>query len=633
VPREQIFDAAQPNNRMRESSSASSPPLPGALPPPPEALWHAVVQGNTEIVEAMIAQGALVSGRTCDPQGHSVFWDAVAFQKAEVALLLLRHFPPGDREAGSTAAAQAQRERGVDLLETHARRGDTLLHLASCFEVFTPKVAELFAAIFEGTSGDHHRSCNAQGQSFLHIAAVKPHVWILRFAAQHNLDALFSATDGAGWSPRILVEHHLAQRGIAEQPPPLPTLAAARVPPWCRLGSVKPSTPGGTRPPFADVALEIQDEVLEKTVQVFAHRVVLAANSEVLHEQLLQLGRGDGGDASPASSSTSSPVVAIPVDSQCCRSADVALFALRFLYTGEPACDFEGNGHLLWQLTCLCAKYRLPAPLLAWAHDALLSCLDDPRYGDVVPVLLRAAEPISLGPEARRFVARRFIGKDAAWSGVEADKRARTLEIALGELEQCLAPAFSQARETQQQHAPQQQAVSSQQLPTAQAMAASMQGGDPRQQDPRLRDPRMQDARMQDPRMQDPRMQDPRLQDPRMQDPRLQDPRMQDPRFQDPRMQDPRMQDPRMQDPRMQDPRVQDPRMQDPRMQDSRMQDPRMQDPRMQDPRMLDPRMQDPRMHEAWSSAGEMSHAERVAIQAGGGAGRGDSYHLMEGYR
>merc|ERR1711865_761271 len=68
------------------------------------------------------------------------------------------------------------------------------------------------------------------------------------------------------------------------------------------------------------------------------------------------------------------------------------------------------------------------------------------------------------------------------------------------------------------------------------------------------------------------------------------------------------------------DPMSQSVPSQDPLMQDPRMQDPRMQDPRMQDPRMQDPRMNDPR---AWSSHLELSHAERVAIQAGGNAGRG----------
>lgn len=102
---------------------------------------------------------------------HSIFWDAVAFHQPEVALWLLQRFPP-----------QLASDIGVDLAEIHARRGDSLLHLAASLPHFTPAAAELFWALLHGGRASTpapllHR--NRDGQNFVHAAASHLNFWIL----------------------------------------------------------------------------------------------------------------------------------------------------------------------------------------------------------------------------------------------------------------------------------------------------------------------------------------------------------------------------------------------------------------------------------------------------------------------
>ena len=106
----------------------------------------------------------------------------------------------------------------------------------------------------------------------------------------------------------------------------------------------------------------IEDEE-RGAVRLYAHRVMLAASSRVWHQALSQ--------------STSSPQASVlRLDPEMCRSAAVALCALRFLYTGKAECSFERDGAMLMQLFRLCVGCGLPSPLRLWALDALLRSLE-----------------------------------------------------------------------------------------------------------------------------------------------------------------------------------------------------------------------------------------------------------------
>jgi len=377
-------------------------------------------------VETIIYQGGLASGRSMDNQGHTVLWDALAFQQTEVATLLLKHFPP-------------ETPHGVDMAETHARNGNSLLHLASGIQAFTKAAAELFRRLFLATPEVLRTHRNARGQSFVHIAAAQLNIWVLKFAASQGLDSLFSDCDTAGWSPRRLIERHLANWKIAEVPPP-PQLGHTTMPAWCPLGTLQPHTPGSAPPMFADVIVEIDDATRGGRVQLFAHRVVLAASSPVWKKDLASaFSRRPVQEEAPQTA-------VIRIDPNICSSVDVALLALRFIYTGEAslAASLEeispiASGNSMMQLLRFCLRYQLPSPLTRWAKDALLRVLDDPRHGDIVLELMRNPQVLGLPPAARQIIARCFIRQDAAWHVSEGVDRARLLEAAIDELQPCFS--------------------------------------------------------------------------------------------------------------------------------------------------------------------------------------------------
>jgi len=379
----------------------------------PDELWHAVTSGNLEIVETIIYQGGLVSGQTRDQTGHSVFWDAVAFQQADVALLLLKHFTPGT-------------PHGVDLMETHHRNGNSLLHLISSIKNFTPSATELFWKVFSEIPEGMYRHCNARGQTFVHTAAGHLNLWILKCAANGGLFADFSALDNAGWSPRRLLDYHLSSWRIAEEIPPAKPLPVerCRIPPWCRL-----PIPGSVESPFTDVVVTVCEESSGAgALKLPAHAVVLATISSEWHREL-QLAWKSGSGA---------PVV-LTVDPESCRSGQVLNYVLNFAYTGDVSCSFETNGPLLWQLLCLCARYNLPSTLSERAKVALLRCLNDPLCGNTIPALLRDAKDVGLSALERQFVARHFISQDAAWHGAEPAEQSTLLTEAISELEPCFS--------------------------------------------------------------------------------------------------------------------------------------------------------------------------------------------------
>lgn len=399
---------------------------PGIYLAVPEVVWRAVVDGDVRTMEAVICQGGLVSGRTRDPQGHSVLWDAIAFGSPEMALLLLRSFPP-------------DMACGVDLGELHPRNGNSLLHLVSGQQVFTPQAEGLFAMIFERMPEAYRMHRNVRGQTFLHVAAGRLRTWVLKFAAVRGLETLFGAPDAAGWTPRSVLEHRLSELGIASQVPARKVAGSARLPPWCRLAALQPPAPG-SRPPFADVAVEVQD-AHRGAVELHAHCIILAGCSPVWHKAL-SVARRDGAlergrEAQVAALEAVPAPVRLPLDPTICSSSDVALFALRFLYTGETECGFQGDVRAMLQLVRLCSACALPAPLRAWAVDALLACLDGVASAQEAAalLLLHEGDEIGLEPVERCFVARRLLASDAAWRAVGDEVRDRVIERALDALE------------------------------------------------------------------------------------------------------------------------------------------------------------------------------------------------------
>ncbi|CAK0904384.1 unnamed protein product [Prorocentrum cordatum] len=210
----------------------------------PELLWKAVMDGDSRTVQAVIQHGGLVSGRAEDPQGHTVFWDALAFQRVDVALLLLRHFPPGT-------------SYGVCLGEQHQRSGNSLLHLAAGLANFTSNAEALFAALFDQVPDGLKAHRNKRGQTIAHTAASRPNFWVLRFLAARSFDSLLVAEDNEGLTPCQMLESAMDSLGVPDLLQPLDA-SASRMPSWCPLRSFQPLA-AGQRPPLSDAVVTVDD--------------------------------------------------------------------------------------------------------------------------------------------------------------------------------------------------------------------------------------------------------------------------------------------------------------------------------------------------------------------------------------
>jgi len=417
---------------------ATTNSAPGMYLAAPEIIWRAITEGDAATVAAIIRQGGLVSGQTRDSHGHTVLWDAIAFGSTEVALLLLKAFPP-------------DQPYGVDLGELHARNGSSLLHLVAGLQVFASQAEGLLAMLFERMPESLRNHRNARNQTFLHVAAGRLNLWVLKFAAVRGLEALFTAEDDKGWTPRSLLDRHMAERGVAERAP-TPRMkkgsCGPHVPPWASLSALQPLAPG-SKPPFSDVVVEVQDEH-RGCVEIHAHRIVLAACSRVWHRALATAPRPeplkpkntDGSqEKAQHHSKAVSPTVLPLLPTQCCN-ADVALFALRFLYTGTTSCTFQADAQLLLQLLQLCVDFSLPAPLMAWALDALFKSMAEGQRPatDEPAALLQRADKLALSPEERCFLARRLFASDTAWEAIDKKLRGQQIEQVLGVLEPFLTP-------------------------------------------------------------------------------------------------------------------------------------------------------------------------------------------------
>jgi hypothetical protein len=409
---------------------------PGMYLAAPEIVWRAITEGDATTVAAIIRQGGLVSGQTRDPHGHSVLWDAIAFGSTEVALLLLKTFPP-------------DQPYGVDLGELHPRNRSSLLHLVAGLQSFASQAEGLLAMLFERMPESLRNHRNARNQTFLHVAAGRLNLWVLKFAAVRGLESMFTAEDDRGWTPRSLLDRHMSERGIAERPPTARTAKGGRgphVPPWASLSALQPPAPG-SKPPFSDVVVEVQDEHRGR-IEIHAHRVVLAACSRVWHRALAAASRPgplkpkntDGSqETAKHNPKACSPTVLPLLQTQCCN-VDVALFALRFLYTGTTECTFQTDAKLLLQLLQLCVAFSLPAPLMAWALDAILQSMAEGQRPatDEPAALLQRAHEFGLSPAEKCFLARRLFASETAWEALDEKLRGQQIEQMLDSLEPLL---------------------------------------------------------------------------------------------------------------------------------------------------------------------------------------------------
>lgn len=369
----------------------------------PPAFVRALARNETHNVDKIVQEG-LVNGRT-RVHGHSCLWSAIAHHSTDVALKLLGHFPPGS-------------VRGVFLEEKHSRHDSSLLHLTCGLSPFTPADAKFFMTLYAAAPTHLRAHCNAHGQNYLHVAAGQMNFWILRHAASQGVRELFTNVDSHGWSVQSLVARHLDMRKIGQKFVPLMPKSPGYV-----LGHVGPAF-CGDRARFSDVALEVEDKRLG-TVLLYAHRVVLASASETWRKELMN---GQHCDASDSDFSV------LKVSRSQCHHAEVAHFAVRFLYTGAFCeCSFQTDSSLMLQLLALCVGCGLPATLLRWSQAVLLDLSE--RCPDLVRCFLEDAQVwTSFLPEARVHLARRVFGNSWTSSGkalyvalTEIDKHAKPL--------------------------------------------------------------------------------------------------------------------------------------------------------------------------------------------------------------
>eukprot|EP00439_Symbiodinium_sp_Y106_P070992 s1711_g12.t1 len=391
--------------RDMASAPAELPPpaaLSGQVAPPTSSTTTGIIRG----IYPVAAGAARAIPRT----------ELSAKAKMQVAILLLRLFPP-------------DMLHGVALGELHQRNGNSLLHLVSSFQQFDSQSEGLFAMLFERMPEALRMHRNLKGQSFLHVAAGRRNFWVLRYAAARGLASLFSVADSVGYTPRKLLEQHLAQLHI--QPPRLrAAFGDTRLPTWCTFGSLKPGSPRETRP-FSDVCVEV--EWKGTVTKLDAHRVILATGSPLWHQQLRE--RGTQGGAEPQ---------VLQVE---CPSMEVVTYALGYLYTGDlEGCSFQKDAERLLQLLQLCHSCKLPPVLIAFALESLLLEIRP----SMIPSLLLEAKQYQLPAQARQFLALQFLIIDEAWQAAaeaevssaspergqgDVSKRSEVLTAALNELE------------------------------------------------------------------------------------------------------------------------------------------------------------------------------------------------------
>lgn len=344
---------AVPSKAYVEKDSAVSnglhpkPSMPASAAGSPE-LWHAVHIGNEALVSRLIQQGQC-NGRQKDASGHSVLWHAIAFGHIGIALLMLDSCPAG--EPG-----------GVDASEVHPRKGDTFLHLLCQCRPFTKETAGLFKRVAEAVPAALFSKANANGQSFLALAAASLNFWVLKHVAlryPEQMKVLICSTEADQGKPPL---RQLLQSLPNPRQPGFPQ--SAKIPEHFAVASMlSPDSTG--RVPFADIAFDVTTGP-DTHSRFLAHRVVVGAQSPVLLKELETL-----------------PLVELPQEGITAAvfrvdrriSKDVWRAVLQFFYTGMVHCPFVKDPAKLVELFRAAAIYKLPKALLDLAQAALFPLL------------------------------------------------------------------------------------------------------------------------------------------------------------------------------------------------------------------------------------------------------------------
>lgn len=386
-----------------------------------DAIWRATIQGDIAYLESLSTRKVLQSARLKDRNGgHTIFWNAIAFQQTTLALWLLKRFPPGSHG-------------GVDLTEVHPRRNDSLLHLCLYLNSFTEDAATLFRAIFPSddkakrSTGDSDKDqcalTNHNGQTFLHIAAVRMNFWVMQhvMSCAASVLHLFHVRDSAGLTPLEILLRRLTEVGAVPPRPSLAPMPKSQMPNWMGLARFAPTLQAGKPMPFIDLKVEVEEPSMEGGKwSVDVHRVVLGAASPALDAHIRKLSSGEP----------------LRIDPKCCRSSKVLMFVVQFLYGTEAICDFSKDAFLLWQLFCTSAQYALPAALKKFAKSALLSSIAEPEFGPVVRALLQSADKVGLQAEEAGYVACQFLGSPDSLAACGSDDgQLKALAAALREVE------------------------------------------------------------------------------------------------------------------------------------------------------------------------------------------------------
>mmetsp|Transcript_8700 Transcript_8700/g.15666 ORF Transcript_8700/g.15666 Transcript_8700/m.15666 type:complete len:756 (-) Transcript_8700:31-2298(-) len=321
-----------------------------AAAPPPE-LWQAVHVGDLAAITAFVQRGTC-DGRLKDASGHSVLWHAIAFSHFGIATMMMDTFPPGT-------------PTGCDVVEVHARRGDTLLHLLLAARPFGAEAATLFKRISSSIPESFFAKANAAGHNFLHVAASTLNFWVLKYVCLTYPGPIKALLGSEPRQPLRYVSDALPNLVPPGTPVQVP------VPEHIALQKLLTKNSAG-RIPFADVAIDVgpQDaptgDASKGRMRFLAHRVVLAAQSPVLLEELDKL------PLEPLAKEGINAVI-FRVDPRI--SVEVWRMVLQFLYTGEVHCPFASEPQRMVELLRACALYKLPNSLLDFAQTMLFQQL------------------------------------------------------------------------------------------------------------------------------------------------------------------------------------------------------------------------------------------------------------------
>jgi len=401
IPVQELSRRVKRHGTAHDPSSSSGQPqvVPGHF-------WKAVTKGDVKTVEYFCSSG-VATASSLDSNGHSAFWDALAFQQSAVADVLLRYFPPGSPGA-------------VDLAEVHHTRQDTLLHLLCYFDHFDATVAKVMRCVFDSTPAHLLVRLNHRQQSFLFIAAAKLNFWVLSLVLKQCppevVQQLFFSADATGHTCCSIMSHSPAAAEAV-------TRARVHVAPAPREPERVPRhmmfpLDTGARPPFSDVCFR-----LERGAVVFAHGVLLGAVSEVLRQAIAQ-----------AEVAEDAWVVRVH---PTITHASSLRYALALVYGQPVRCPFPGQAEHIWELLLLAALYCLPQPVIDFAGDLFQPFMAD--NVDLCCLLLSfAGEGVAFPMRLRQAAADTVLRSSG--SAVPAARKIAALPAAVEAMEALVFP-------------------------------------------------------------------------------------------------------------------------------------------------------------------------------------------------